>query len=412
MGDISSDGNAIAVLAAEYPMPTHTFIRREIEALRKLGADVHVFSTREPASGKLARGWGEQARSQCTYLVPFDVRSLWAMPLTLLRAPIYELVSQAAREGKASLRDAIICLPAAARLAAECKRRKIAHIHAHFASRSALVAALAARMSGLPYSITHHGALKDFGGNQTIKWSQAKFAMVITQELLDELEAALAPTRLRASVVQPMGVDSEWFQRKTSYKPRQVGETLRVFSCGRLTRIKGHDCLIEAVALRVGAGDDIQLEIAGGGSSDQDRERLRLLELSEKLGIKDRVSFLGAISEEDVRAKLQASHVFALASRYEAFGVAYIEAMSCGVPTIGTRVGGVPEIIIDGECGFLVPPEAPADLAQAIGKIGDNPVMAELLSSAGRQRVMTRFPIDASARKLLAYSFPDIKTKQ
>lgn len=105
------------------------------------------------------------------------------------------------------------------------------------------------------------------------------------------------------------------------------------------------------------------------------------------------------------REKLNAAHVFVLASRYEAFGVAYLEAMNCGVPTIGTDAGGVPEIIIDGERGFLVPPGDPEALAQALERLGSDPDLAERLSRAGRARVVDSFPIDASARKLMQHAF-------
>jgi len=399
------DAHSIAVLAPEYPMPTHTFIRREIACLRELGGNVHVFSTRAPALENLARGWAKEAQSQTTYLVPFDTGNVLDILTYLPRAPFISLFLSAAKEGKDAFKDALLCLPAAARLAAECRRRGVRHIHAHMASRSALVAALAAHMAKLPYSITHHGALRDFGPNQRFKWSKVAFAMIITQQLRNELADALAPKAIGLTVVQPMGVDSGWFQRWTPYEPRKPEEPLRVFSCGRISRVKGHDILIEAVAQRVAAGDNIQLEIAGGTGGAQVAEAKALSELTRARGIEERVIFLGAISETEVREKLNAAHVFVLASRYEAFGVAYLEAMSCGVPTIGTNVGGVPEIIVDGECGFLVPPEDPIALAQALERLGSEPGTAEAISRAGRARVVEKFPIAASARKLMQYAF-------
>lgn len=398
---------SIAVLAPEYPLPTHTFIRREIECLRAFGADVLLFSTRAPTPEKRARGWADTAATQPFYLVPFDAKGAFDAALNLPRAPFWSLFLSARAEGKTALKDALICLPVAARLAAECKRRNVRHIHAHMASRSALIAALAARMAGLPYSITHHGPLRDFGPNQRFKWSHAAFANIITRELADELSAALAPQTLNQIVIQPMGVDSDWFSRPDPYKPRRPGEPLKVFSCGRINRAKGHDILIEAVAFRVSSGENIALEIAGGYGPEQAAVMRDLEEIVKTHDLGPHVTFMGPVSEEVVRDKMTSAHLFVLASRYEAFGVVYIEAMSCGVPVIGTSAGGVPDIIVDGECGLLVPPEDPKALARAMEQIGSDPDLAARFARDGRARVVEKFPIEASARQLLRHAFPD-----
>lgn len=122
-------------------------------------------------------------------------------------------------------------------------------------------------------------------------------------------------------------------------------------------------------------------------------------------GLRDRVTLLGAVSEETVRRHLLEATVFVLASKFEAIGVAYMEAMSCEVPVVGTRVGGVEELIEDGRTGLLVAPESPQEIVMAIERLVLDPDLARRLGQAAREVVVTRFGAARSAttlRELLA----------
>lgn len=391
----------IAILAPAFPAPTHTFILRELKALCELGADVRVFSTRRPRRRfEAAEGFSSIVDS-VNYLTIPGIRSVLGLFPRKARSNLKEFVSAACSEGKVSLKDFLICLPYAMAFAERCRKDGIDHIHVHMASRSALTAAIASRISGIPYSITHHGRLSDFGLCQPFKWRKAKFGIIITRYLLDELRAEISDDAPRDLVVQPMGVDSERFKRTRPYEPRKSDETFRLFSCGRLHRIKGHDILVRAVAQLVAAGEDIRLEFAGGEPYERSTYKRELEELIARLGVEKHVKLAGILSEDGVRSRLLEAHGFALASRFEPFGVVYLEAMSCGVPTIGTRQGGVPEIIVDGESGFLVPPDDPKALADRIRVLMRDETAAERMSRTARSTVKDRFPIDASARIIL-----------
>jgi glycosyltransferase involved in cell wall biosynthesis len=111
---------------------------------------------------------------------------------------------------------------------------------------------------------------------------------------------------------------------------------------------------------------------------------------------------LGAISAAEVRRRLLAADVFVLASWHEPLGVAYMEAMACEVPTIGTDAGGVRELITHGETGMLVPPRAPEALADAIAALAADPALCARLSKAGRAHVVAQFRSALGAETLLA----------
>ena len=113
------------------------------------------------------------------------------------------------------------------------------------------------------------------------------------------------------------------------------------------------------------------------------------------------MTLLGAIDAGAVRQKLLAAHLFVLASWHEPLGVAYMEAMSCGVPTIGTDAGGVSEMITSGETALLVEPKNPAMLAEAIQRLAASPKELDRLSRAGRAHIVAHYRSALGAETLI-----------
>ena len=162
-----------------------------------------------------------------------------------------------------------------------------------------------------------------------------------------------------------------------------------VLTVARLSPEKDVAGVLEAFALALPRlPDSVRLLIAGSGPL---RETLgwqaRLLQLTE------RVTFLGPRS--DIPDFLAASDVFALASREEGLGLAVVEAMAAGLPLIVTNVGGLPEVVIGGETGTLVPPRDPVAMADALVQLLSNPAQAHAFGQAGQIRARTHFNEDA-----------------
>ncbi|MCF3595880.1 glycosyltransferase [Rhodobacteraceae bacterium LMO-12] len=398
MTDQKSVPGSIGILIPQFPGQTHIFFWREILELENLGVNVALFSTRPPPPGLIAHDWSEAAIARTTYLG--DTSPLNAA-LGLARLPLRDLKDDLRAGGAALLKDVLISLPAARRLVASCRARGIPHVHAHSCGRAALICALANRIWGLSYSLTLHGPLSDYGPGQGFKWRHADFATVITRKLTREAEAALGTDLPSRIYLQPMGVDTDVLQRTTPYAPRSADGPLRLFSCGRLNVVKGHQDLLEALRLLRDRGIDARLEIAGQDDAGGSGFHTELAADIQRLDLEDHATLLGAVDSDTVRGRLEAAHLFVLASWHEPLGVAYMEAMAMGVPTIGTDAGGVPELITSGRDGLLVPPKRPDLLADAIAALGDDPTRCHALSQAGRARIVEGFSSALGAATLL-----------
>ncbi|MBX2804778.1 MAG: colanic acid biosynthesis glycosyltransferase WcaL, partial [Hyphomicrobiales bacterium] len=239
----------LGYLVPEFPGQTHIFFWREIGELRNLGVDVHLISTRLPHASIISHSWSDDAMKQTLYLRKLGlgdaVKALRNLPVLAQR----ELRGMMLHSGKQSRTDILLSIPLAAKLLRECAERGIGHVHVHSCGRAALIAAVANRIGGLNYSITLHGPLQDYGPLQDFKWRHACFATIITNKLKSEVESELAGNLPDQLIIQPMGVDTERLSRDTPYTPFDQSQTLRIFACGRLHVVKGHQVLIDAVGI-------------------------------------------------------------------------------------------------------------------------------------------------------------------
>lgn len=154
----------------------------------------------------------------------------------------------------------------------------------------------------------------------------------------------------------------------------------------RLAPEKDIGTLLRATALVVRAHPGFRLAIAGGGPCMPE-----LRHLTAELGLADHVEFLGMVG--DVAGLLGRASLFVLPSISEGVSLTLLEAMARGLPVVATRVGGTPEVVVDGETGLLVPPRDPATLAEAMVRVTSDTELAGRLGEAGRRRVERHFDI-------------------
>lgn len=392
----------LAYLVPQFPGQTHGFFWREVKELEARGIELFLFSTTPPHKRLVAHGWSMEAIERTAYLGTYQLSTVLSS-LTRLpyRAVFRELLSMSARDRLSFLRDVLICAPAALRLKQACSQLGIEHVHVHSCGRAALISALAFQMFRIPYSLTLHGHPADYGVGQGFKWRNARFVSVVSRALLAFLPDFVGGTLPVRLPVRPMGVDTASFRRHSPYRPVAEGEPLRLFCCGRLNLGKGHQDLMKAVRILLDEGRAVTLDIAGEDDAGGGGYRLVLEGLVKELGLSGHVKLLGAVSGEQVREHLLNAHAFVLASWYEGIGVAYMEAMSCEVPTIATATGGVPELITDGVDGILVQAKDPVRLAKTIAELADDPDRAIRIAGAGRQRVVSEFDSRLGAEMLI-----------
>src|SRR5467141_496011 len=176
-----------------------------------------------------------------------------------------------------------------------------------------------------------------------------------------------------------------------------------VVTAARLEQIKGIDTVIQALPAILEREPDVGYVIAGRGP---DRERLE--KLAHKLGVADRVRFLGLVGDQDLPAVYNLGSVYLGMSRrvgrmdVEGFGISLVEASACGLPVVAGNSGGIPDAVRDGETGILVPPEDPAALADAVCRVLADRGFATQLGQNGRRAVETHFNWDRVVRDLRA----------
>lgn len=194
------------------------------------------------------------------------------------------------------------------------------------------------------------------------------------------------------------GIDPAQFAPRPAdreLRHRLVGDAPAILYVGRLVRWKGVQYLIEALTYPATAG--AHLLIAGEGEY---RERLEAR--ARECGVAPRVHFLGYIPPEELAAYYALADVVAVASyANETFSIMAAEAMACARPVVGSRFGGIPEVIVDGETGLGARPEDPADLAEQLGRVLANPALAARFGAAGRARALELFTWEAVTTRVL-----------
>jgi len=395
----------IGYLVPEFPGQTHTWIWRERRALEELGIEADLVSTRRPRL--ICHDWSERAMSLTHYLVPFSLRdvglslrALWrGGPKALARCLLVPLETKDVSV-KQRLRLAALVL-VGGRFAALARERGWSQLHVLSAGDAAYVAAFASHLTGIDYSLTLLASLEGYGPNQREKWRGASFALVMSRKLLAEVEQQLGDVAPEKILIAPMGVDLEQARRSTPYRPWQAGEVCRIYTCGRLHPVKGHKFLLNAIALLVQQGRQVRLEIAGE-EEGVSGYRQALGEQLRELGIEGSVELLGAVSEHIHRQKLEAAHLFVLASLDEGISVAAMEAMAMETPVVVTDVGGMRELIEPDVDALMVPAQDPAALAAAMQRILGDAELSRRLSQRSRQKVAREFHHRRGAEALAA----------
>jgi glycosyltransferase involved in cell wall biosynthesis len=160
-----------------------------------------------------------------------------------------------------------------------------------------------------------------------------------------------------------------------------------VGNVGRLALQKGQRHLIAAMPLLLERVPRAHAVIAGSGDLEE-----YLRDLAEEVGVAEHVHVLGP--RKDVPALMHAVDVFAMPSIWEGFGLVLLEAMAAARPIVASRVATIPEVVLDGETGLLVPPGDPHALADALSQLAEQPVLARQLGEAGRERLRVQFSLE------------------
>ncbi len=282
------------------------------------------------------------------------------------------------------------------------KQQKVQILHASLFHAS-IAARIIGKMARVPIIISwRHNIFHGSYGREVISKLTSFLDDAVTAVSLEAKNAEIKSSRLNKDKIQVIynGVSTEKFclneYRNFKKLKHEIGikdYELNIGYIGRINPVKSIDTLLEAfMILSKSENKDMSLLIVGEGET-----RNKLKNLSISLGIMQEVYFLG--SRNDVPQILSTLDIFVLPSKSEGMPMVILEAMAAGLPVVATNVGGTPEVVIDGETGFLVPPGDPQALADVIKKLMDDPELRRKFGKAGRERVEKHFTIEETVRK-------------
>jgi colanic acid/amylovoran biosynthesis glycosyltransferase len=390
----------VAYLVNHYPAVSHSFIRREILALERLGVDVQRIALRG-WDGALADAADLRERERTRFVLRESAFALLgAVVVQALARPsaffaALRLATAMAAGSDRSLVYHWIYLAEACVVARWLRTAGVRHLHAHFGTNSAEVAMLAAMLAEASYSFTVHGP-DEFDRPRAIglaeKIRRAAFVVGISAFTRSQLFRWVEARHWDKICVVHCGIDIAFHAGPTS--PRS--EAKRLVCVGRLGEQKGHLLLLAAMRRAFDRGCVFDLVLAGDGEL-----RAAIEERTRVLGLQKHVRITGWIGSADVRGEIEAARALVLPSFAEGLPVVIMEAMALCRPVVTTYVAGIPELVLAGENGWLIPAGDVDALADAIvACIAASGESLARMGAAGRERVLARHDVDVEAGKL------------
>jgi glycosyltransferase involved in cell wall biosynthesis len=401
----------VAYICNRYPAISMTFVRREVEGLRRLGVGVETFSVRRALRGDLLADEDRQAAASTYAVLPPKPAQLLAAhllalvtrPLAYLRTLAFSLSlsSGGARAGLWRLfyfAEAIVVWR-------RCREQRVTHVHSHFANVATDVAMLCAHFADRPserwsWSFTLHGPVEFYDVHRSRleqKIARARFVICISDFARSQAMAFAERSDWQKLHVVHCGVDP----RRWRPSPRppadgfaQAGST-HVLCVGRLISLKGHAVLIEAIARLRREGHDMTVTLVGDGP-----QREALEALARDRGVNDLTEFAGSVGQNRIRDFFARADVFCLPSFAEGVPVVLMEAMAMELAVVSSRIMGIPELIEHEVSGLLVAPGRTDELAAVLRRLSADERLRARLGRAGRERIVAEYEIGSSAARI------------
>ena len=391
----------IGYLTSQYPAISHTFIRREVEALRHCGFKVDTFSIRRAGLG----GWMDTETvaayettssvlpTNAVQLVGVHARSFLKRPVRYLRT-----LGQALQHRVPGTKAAFLALAYFAEailLARELEQRRIEHLHNHFANAGANVGFLASRFLGLGWSLTLHGTADfDYPAGLLLqeKIEASRFVACVSHFGRAQAQRCVEPEQWPKLFVSRCGVEVRHLPERVAARDAQP---LRVLSVGRLAAEKAFPGLLEAFSQVRARGVAAELDIVGDGP-----HRDRLQEQIQRLQLSDCCRLLGQKSEAEVLREMARADVFVMSSLMEGLPVVLMEAMALEVAVVAPWVAGIPELVQDGKAGLLYSPGNWSELGERLQLLLEDSELRQRLGREGRRRILEEFDIERAVQPL------------
>jgi colanic acid/amylovoran biosynthesis glycosyltransferase len=388
----------LGYLIPEFPGQTHVFFWREVLALREMGVEVSLISTRRTSPEACRHGFADEARRDTHYVYPpvagRSAKTLAAHPASVFRAATYVLgLKETGAKGKVKLMAMLAC---AADLVSFARNTGLDHIHVHSCADAAHLVAICRILGGPTYSLTLHGDLPVYGVDHSRKMGLASLISTDGMHLKTQIveQVGFPDERILSTC---MGLDTLRFA--PDGRRQYVSGRLHLVTVARLDACKGHVHALAGIRRAVDRGCNIRYSIAGKGEY-----RAALEAEVDRLSLRDRVEFMGTLGEEEVLQLLLSADAFMLSSvgLGEAYPISVMEAMSCGLPVVASIIGATADMIRDGENGLLVAQRDEVGLAEALMRLANDVDLRQRIGVAARARAQSAFDVRVTAARLLA----------
>ena len=391
----------LAYLFDCFPALSETFIQREIRGLGRLGVEPMLVSNLEPEPTGMHAADQILARRTFYIFTPKRIGEFILANLALLiKGPgrYLKTVKSALAGGEGSPKRIIKNLgqvAGAAVLARRLAKEGVTHIHAHFALGAAGLAVYVGMLTGIPYSLSIHGSDVLLPQARTREKLEGACFIVTNCEYhvrhlrnrfpsLDHQKFYLLRLMLELA--------SNLWQPSPPPRPSQP---LRILNVARLHPVKAQDVLIRACAKLVEYKVPFICRIVGEGPN-----RSKLEGLISDLGLRDRVELTGAMEEPEVAAMFDWCHVFVLSSISEGTPMTIVEAMAKGRPVLAPAITALPEMVLDGQTGWLYPQGSVSDLAERLAAMAGEPEKIQTMGARGARQARENHDQDKNAQRL------------
>ncbi|MEZ5978690.1 MAG: glycosyltransferase [Planctomycetota bacterium] len=355
----------VAYLVNQYPKTSHAWMRREIEGVIASGVAIDRYSIRRVDEPLVDPG-DQRELAATTFLLDRGVhRLLGATLMTALGSPLrftrtFALAWSVSTHHPRGRLFHFAYLAEACLLERMLRRRPVRHLHAHFGTNSATVAMFVHELGGPEFSFTFHGpeifesisprCLRE-------KIHRASFVVAISHHGTSALERWSDPDHWHKLRLVRCGTDGKFLAAPETAPPAEQ----RVVCVARLSPVKGHLVLLDALARLVEEGFDPKLSLVGDGDFRPAIERR-----AKALGLESRIRWCGWLDGDGVRDEVLASRLMVLPSFDEGLPVVFMESLALHRPVVSTYIAGIPELIRNGETGWVVPAGSVDHLADAL----------------------------------------------
>jgi glycosyltransferase involved in cell wall biosynthesis len=392
----------VAYLINQYPKTSHTFIRREIQALERAGVEIFRISI---------RGWDAPLvdpddvveRKKTRYVLQSGVlalllgvfRTALSHPVLFVRALV--LTFRMGWRAERPLPVHFVYLAEACLICRWLQSETVQHLHAHFGTNSAEVAMLAHQLGGPSWSFTVHGP-EEFDKPHFIglpeKIRRSSFVVAISSYGRSQLFRLVAPSLWTKIHVVRCGLDRTFFEVPTD-RVKKPNST-RFICVGRICEQKGQLLLLRAAARLRLKSANFEVVFAGDGEMREELDRAIAHE-----GLDDLVRITGWIDSSRIREELLDATALVLPSFAEGLPIAILEAMSLSRPVISTFVGGIPELVVNDKNGWIVPAGDLELLLDAMEKCIRTPKSdLDEMGRLSRQTILHSYNVDIEVKTL------------